>query len=88
MFWAKNKLNSDEYEKLSKKIVDLYTIIEELSSKIRIVQSDNANLRGQFNRKLLGMKKEDAVEEQKTETESINNQVILPYDGNIFKSYR
>jgi len=87
MFWKNTKINSDEYEKLTKRIVDLYAIIEELSSKIRVVQSDNANLRGQFNRKLLGLKKEEAQEEN-TETQSINNQVILPYDGAIFKHYK
>lgn len=87
MFWKNTKINSDEYEKLTKRIVDLYGIIEELSSKIRVVQSDNANLRGQFNRKLLGLKKEEQVEEQ-AEEKDINNQVILPYDGNIFKHHR
>lgn len=75
-FWNK-KVNSDEYEKLHKKITELSVEISELTAKIRLIQSDNSNLRGQFNRKLSGLKKEETPEE----TKDINNPVILPYDG-------
>lgn len=87
MFWKNSRINSEEYEKLSMKVVELHAMIHKLSSEIRIVQSDNANLRGQFNRKLLGIKKEEQTEEIQ-EQKDINNQVILPYDGNIFKLNR
>lgn len=76
-FWKKQPVNSDEYEKLSKKITDLSSEVEELTAKIRIITSDVSNLRGQFNRKLTGLKKEEVSEEEK----DINNPVILPYNG-------
>jgi len=76
-FWKKSKVNSDEYEYLHKRITELSNLITELSAKIATVQSDAANLRGQFNRKLSGIK----AGEEKTETESINNPVILPFNG-------
>lgn len=80
MFWKKTQVNSAEYEYLHKRITELQNSINELSSKIAVVQSDNANLRGQFNRKLTGLKKEEQQEEQE-ETKSINNPVILPWNG-------
>jgi len=81
MNFFNKKLNSEEYEKLSKKITELSADLNELSSKVRIIQSDNANLRGQFNRKLSGIKKDEDVEE----TQDINKGVLLPFDGNTFK---
>ena len=86
-FWNK-KINSEEYEKLSKKLIELSNEIGELSSKIKLVQSDNANLRGQFNRKLLGFKKEETPQENTEESQGINNPVILPDNGHNFKSFR
>lgn len=77
MFWKKSKVNSDEYEFLLKRISELKAEVAELSSKVAAVTSDAANLRGQFNRKVSGIKKE----ESKEETQSINNPVILPYNG-------
>ena len=78
-FWKKTKINSDEYEYLHKRITELSNLVSELSAKIATVQSDAANLRGQFNRKLSGLK----ANEEKTESESINNPIILPWNGNI-----
>lgn len=77
MFWKKSKVNSDEYEYLHKRITELSNLISELTAKIAAVQSDAANLRGQFNRKVSGIKST----EQKEETQGINNPVILPYNG-------
>ena len=77
MFWKKTKVNSDEYEYLHKRITELSNLISELTAKIAAVQSDAANLRGQFNRKVSGIKSI----EQKEETQGINNPVILPYNG-------
>lgn len=85
-FWKKTQVNSDEYEKLSKKIIDLSSDVQELTAKIRTITSDVSNLRGLFNRKLIGLKKEEVGEvEEQQEQKGINNQVILPYDGTIFK---
>lgn len=83
-FW-KSKINSDEYDKLFKKYIELSGEIAEITAKIRLIQSDNSNLRGQFNRKLSGIKKEESTTE---ETKDINNPVILPDNGNTFKSFR
>lgn len=81
MFWKK-KINSEEYEFLYKRITELQNFINELNAKLSIVQTDNANLRGQFNRKLLGIKKAEDKEDM-SEEKSINNPVILPYDGHF-----
>lgn len=83
MFWKKTKVNSDEYEYLHKRITELSNLITELTAKIAAVQSDAANLRGQFNRKVSGIKKEEQQEHKEEETQSINNQVILPWNGFI-----
>ena len=84
MFWKKT-LNSDEYEKLYKKFTELQNLVNELTSKIAAVQSDNANLRGQFNRKLQGIKKEEQITEEIEETKNINSPVILPDNGIVFR---
>lgn len=82
-FWNNKSVNSEEYEKLSKKISELSSDVTELTAKIRIITSDVSNLRGLFNRKLTGLKKEEQQEENEEE-KSINNPVILPYNG-LFK---
>ena len=82
MFWKKTQVNSVEYEYLHKRLTELQNLVGELSSKIAAVQSDAANLRGQFNRKLTGIKKEEMKEEEE-ETKSINNPVILPWNGSF-----
>ena len=81
MFWKK-QLNSAEYEFLHKRLTEMQNLTAELSSKIAAVQTDNANLRGQFNRKLEGIKKKEQTEEM-SEEKTINNPVILPYDGHF-----
>lgn len=87
IFWRKNEtkhLNSEEYEALLKRVVSLSAITEELHNKFKILETNYNDLRGKFNRKLSGMKKEETEEE---ETKTINNPVILPYDG-AFKQFR
>jgi len=79
MFWKKTRINSDEYEHLHKRVTELNSLVLELSAKVASVQSDAANLRGQFNRKLTGIKKEE--QEDMEEGKTINNPVILPYNG-------
>lgn len=79
-FWKKRNnetLNSVEYESLAKKLVEVSTRIEELENKFKILTTNYDNLRGNFNRKLKGLK----AEEEPEETQSINNPVILPYNG-------
>lgn len=87
MFWKNERkfINSAEYETISKKIVELNERVEILSHKLSVLQTSMDNLRGNFNRKLKGLKK-DEQEEEEEETKDINNPVILPYNGDIFKS--
>jgi len=87
--WGFKRVNSIEYEKLSKRIVELSSICEELQNKFKILETNYNDLRGKFNRKLSGIKKEEANGEElgQEETKTINNPVILPYDG-TFSKYR
>lgn len=92
IFWRKNErkyLNSEEYESISKKVTQLSSTIEELSVKFKVLETNYNDLRGKFNRKLSGIKKEEAIQEDiaQEETKTINNPVILPYDGD-FRKYR
>jgi len=84
MFWLKKEksvVNSREYESLCKKLIEISTHIEEIELKLKILSTNYDNLRGQFNRKLTGLKTE---EEKKTE--NINTPVILPHNGD-FQSF-
>jgi len=78
----KDVINSGEYEKLSKKNTELLSELEELKVKFNILRTDMDNLRGNFNRKLNKIKQEDLAEEE-TKEQSINNPVILPYNGSF-----
>lgn len=83
-FFSKSKLNSDEYEAITKKFTDLRASYEELQQKVKLMQTDIDNLRGRFNQKLSRIKKED-FDETETKEETINNPVILPDNGLTFK---
>jgi len=85
MFWKKTQINSDEYEKLHKKITELVGLIDELKINVTMLQTDCSNLRGQFNRKLQGIKKEEKDLDDSDMEKGINNPVILPDHGNPFK---
>lgn len=77
-FWKRNEINSAEFEALSKKITECNSTIEDLRLKFKILETNYDNLRGQFNRKLSGIKKEEEPEEK---SQGINNPVILPHHG-------
>lgn len=85
IFWKKNKnedtLNSKEYESLCKKLIELSSELEDLKIKLKILTTDQNNLRGNFNRKLGGLKKEEKTEEA-TETETnLKPNVFLSPNG-------
>ena len=89
-FWKKSEnehLNSAEYESVAKKLVEISTRLEELENKIKILTTNYDNLRGNFNRKLAGINSKskgqdiDAEDEGTGQTQTINNPVILPYNG-------
>lgn len=87
-FWKKLKsnengyINSAEYDRVYKRIVELSAAIEELKNKIAILNTNYDNLRGNFNRKLSGLK-EVKEEQEKEETENnIKASVFLSPNGN------
>lgn len=87
MFW-KNKnettdrdkrcINSDEYGKIIVLISNQTQRIADCEININLLKTDVANLRGNFNRKLSGIaKNEEQVKQQ--ETESFNNSNEVPF---------
>lgn len=64
------KLNSEEYEKLFKKMVEVEGDVNSLQSKFKALETNYDNLRGQFNRKLSGIRKEEAKIEDKSLAEA------------------
>lgn len=61
-FWKKGTeefLTSKEFDTLSRKITELSSEVEDLKIKFRFMNTNYDNLRGQFNRKLSGLKKEE-----------------------------
>jgi len=74
MFWRK-KINSNEYEFLFKRLLELSAENAALKNKFENLETTVSNLRGQFNRKLGNIKKE---ENEMEATETINSSVILP----------
>lgn len=76
-----NKITSEEYEKLLKRIIEISGSLQELHNKFKILETNYDNLRGNFNRKLSGIKKsEEEITEEKSET-NIKPQVLLSPNG-------
>lgn len=80
MFWKKKDdnlhkehLNSDEYERLLKRLLDITTEVKSCQAELKLLQSDLANLRGNFNRKLAGIAKEESAKEKPQEEEKFIN---------------
>lgn len=79
MFWRKNdntnknNLDSDEFIKLTKRIVEGDSRTAILEANLRILRTDLENLRGNFNRKLKGLSEEEKKEAVAAPTESFNN---------------
>lgn len=87
LFWKKkNETNntrekafrSDEYEFCLKRIAELNTKVESIEAKYKALQTDVDNLRGNFNRKLKGIKEEEKKEEIQ-EPQNINTDFYVPY---------
>lgn len=88
LFWKKNNetdntgkktLRSDEYEFCLKRIAELNSAVQSLEAKYKIVQTDLDNLRGNFNRKLKGIKEEEKKEEQIEQPQNINTDLYIPF---------
>lgn len=73
------QLNSEEYEKLTKKIIDLNSLIEEVRSKLSILETNYHSMRGMINRRI-------GKHEEEEENEGLNNPVILRDNGLPFKN--
>lgn len=61
MFWNQQKksLNSEEYDKILKKLSELENKTEVLNGKFKALETNYDLLRGQFNRKLAGIRKQE-----------------------------
>jgi len=82
--WFKNnsrRFPSDEFESLSKKLVELHTEMGISQAKIKILETNLDNLRGNINARLLRRFKKEEEEDKQEEDKSINNPVILPFHG-------
>lgn len=64
----KNVVNSDEYERISKRISELSARQEILDNKIEMLKTDVSNLRGRFNQRLKGFSKEEETQSKDINT--------------------
>ena len=82
MWFNKNaSINSIEYEKISKRVTEMLTEIETLRTKFKILETNYDNLRGQFNRKLSGIKKDEKVEEEIETENNLKPNIFLSPNG-------
>lgn len=63
MFGSK-KINSEEYEKLSKTQTEIINSLNSVIAKMAIIETNTNSLRGLINRKLSGSKTEESDESQ------------------------
>lgn len=64
--------NSDEYERLSKKLIDLSAAVAALAGKYEILETNVANLRGKLNQRLRGREDQSTDPEKDQSTASAN----------------
>lgn len=79
IFSRNTKLNSDEYERLTKKLIEVNSDLQEIKKEFESLRTNQNSLRGLINRRIGGDK------ENNSESETLNNPVILPDNGNPFK---
>ena len=72
----KNYVNSDEYERLAKRITELASEVGICKAASKLLQTDVDNLRGKFNRKLKGLEQEEKVEPKEETEKYINGDFI------------
>lgn len=82
MFWkhdtSKNVINSTEYEDCLRRIIKINSETEILKANLEAYKLQLDNLRGNFSRKLKGMKEEEEKPEEK-KIETINNQEFVAF---------
>lgn len=86
MFWQKkdessnkNAFGTAEYDGILKRLSELRAEINNLSSDVKTLQTDLDNLRGNFNRKLRGIKEEEQKAEKKEEEQKDINGGYIPF---------
>lgn len=84
MFGFKKNLNSEEYEKLSKKLVDVEAKLSVVSTELEQLKTNQNSIRGLINRKLNPEKVEEVIEEGETETNK-NPNIFLAPNGSTLK---
>lgn len=78
----KTRVDHDALDQILAKVKILDLDISSLKSKVDSVETNIASLRNAFNRRGL---KEDPKKEESTDQKDINNPVILPWNGSVFK---
>ena len=78
MFGFKKNLNSEEYEKLLKKLVDVEAKLSVVSTELEQLKTNQNSIRGLINRKLNPEKVDEVVEEGETETNKNPNIFLAP----------
>ena len=74
----KNFIHSEEYEKIVKRIIEVYSKNEILENKFKLLETDVANLHGNFNNRLKAIKEREKPEEEKA-TETFNKDDYVPF---------
>lgn len=75
MFFKK-KINSDEYERISKQVIDLKADIAEIKTNLINLEQQIRSLRGTVNKRIY---KDDPNDQ----TKDLYNGMLLPYDGSF-----
>jgi len=71
-------LNSDEYERVLKRISELSSELGVCKANLEILRTDLANLRGKFNQRLRGSKHEEEQTTEATKSESDLTKDLYP----------
>lgn len=71
MFWKKKSLPSEDYEKLSKAILETDRKLEQLKVSVEALGSNLKSLRGLVNRKIGGEKEETEEDESSIKSENL-----------------
>jgi len=77
MFWHKKPMNSEEYEKLHKKISEISNELAELKRMTKTTWDNTENLRGKFNRQLGKIRPE--TEDEAGQAIALNSQFNIGF---------
>lgn len=83
-FKKKEVIDSNEYKKLKKELLDIDTKVLDLESSLFKVLQDVKNIKGKVNSRIYKQIQDDGMEGEGTK--DINNSVLLPDNGSVRKS--